>query len=102
MKLKKAGKARITISFSETENNCAAEYHINLTVKGIDRIMGDINGDKDVNSKDAVLLKKHLAGYTGLAFDTAAADVNGDGDVNSKDAVRLLRYLAGYEIKLGE
>lgn len=54
------------------------------------------------NSKDAVLLKKYLAGYTGLDIDTAAADVNMDGGVDSKDAVKMLRHLAGYEVKLGE
>ncbi len=65
-------------------------------------IYGDINGDGDVNSKDAVLLKKHLAGYEGLTFDGTAADVNGDNKVDSKDAVRLLRYLAGYDMTLGK
>ena len=49
-----------------------------------------------------MLLKKHLAGYTGLNIDTEAADVNGDGKIDSKDAVRLLRYLAGYDVKLGD
>ncbi len=65
-------------------------------------IYGDINSDGEVNTKDAVLLKKHLAGYEGLAFDKDAADVNADGEVDSKDAVRLLRHLAGYEVILGE
>ncbi len=63
---------------------------------------GDINGDGDVNTKDAVLLKKYLAEYTGLNINLDAADVNGDGEVNTKDAVRLLQYLAGYEVKLGK
>ena len=65
-------------------------------------IYGDINGDGAVNSKDAVLLKKHLADYEGLTLDKTAADVNADGNVDSKDAVRLLRHLAGYEVILGE
>lgn len=65
-------------------------------------IYGDINGDGDVNSKDAVVLKKHLAGYEGLTFDSEAADMNRDNKVDSKDAVRLLRYLAGYDVKLGK
>ena len=65
-------------------------------------IYGDINGDGEVNTKDAVLLKKYLAGYEALTFDRVAADVNGDGEVNSKDAVRLLRHLAGYQVILGE
>lgn len=67
-----------------------------------DMLPGDANGDGEVNSKDAVLLKKHLAGYEGLIFDREAADVNGDNEVDSKDAVRLLRYLAGYGVTLGK
>ncbi len=63
---------------------------------------GDINGDGDVNTKDAVLLKKYLAEYTGLNINLDAADVNGDGEVNTKDAVRLLQYLAGYNVTLGK
>lgn len=101
LKLKEAGTTQITIAFLETENNRAAEYKIDLEVEGRKIIYGDMNSDGDVNSKDAVLLKKHLAGYTGLEIDTEAADVNADGNTDSKDAVRLLRYLAGYEVKLG-
>ncbi len=65
-------------------------------------IYGDANSDGEVNSKDAVLIKKYLAGYSGLSIDKEAADMNGDGEVNSKDAVRLLRYLAGYDVTLGK
>ena len=101
LKLKEAGITQVTIAFSETENNRVAEYKIDLEVKGRKIIYGDMNSDGDVNSKDAVLLKKHLAGYTGLEIDTEAADVNMDGNIDSKDAVRLLRHLAGYEVKLG-
>ncbi len=76
----------------------AGNYNINNTPV----ISGDINEDEQVNTKDAVLLKKYLAGYTGLNINTEAADVNGDNKIDSKDAVRLLRHLAGYEVKLGE
>lgn len=62
---------------------------------------GDVNGDGDIDTKDAVLIKKHLAGYTGLAMDLNACDVNGDGDITSADAVLLLKYLAGYNVALG-
>lgn len=65
-------------------------------------IFGDANGDSKVNSKDAVLVKKYLAGFAGLNIDMKTADVNGDNKIDSKDAVRLLRYLAGYDVKLGK
>ena len=65
-------------------------------------IYGDANSDDEVDSKDTVLIKKYLAGYSGLSIDKEAADVNGDSEVDSKDAVRLLRYLAGYDVTLGK
>ncbi len=65
-------------------------------------LLGNANGDGAVDTKDAVLLKKYLAGFEGIEFNHDAADVNVDGKVDSKDAVRLLRHLAGYDLKLGE
>lgn len=63
---------------------------------------GDINGDGAIDTQDAVLIKKYLAGYKGLSISLEACDVNGDGDVSSADAVLLLKYLAGYNVKLGK
>ena len=65
-------------------------------------IPGDANNDGTINSKDAVLLKKYLAGYAGLNINSKSADVNADGVIDSKDAVRLLRHLAGYDVTLGK
>lgn len=62
---------------------------------------GDANGDGKIDSKDAVVLKKYLAGYKDLNINTEACDVNLDGEVTSVDAVRLLKYLAGYNVELG-
>ena len=65
---------------------------------------GDVNGDGEVDSKDAVLLKKYLAGFEDAIerLDQNAADVNGDGSITSADAVRLLKALAGYDVILGQ
>ena len=64
-------------------------------------LYGDLNGDGDINSADAVLMKKYLAGYREEAADERAYDVNYDGEITSADAVLLLKYLAGYDIKIG-
>lgn len=63
---------------------------------------GDANNDGQINSKDAVLLKKYLAGFSDIIIYSNAADVNVDNSIDSKDAVRLLRYFAGFDVKLGE
>lgn len=64
-------------------------------------IYGDANKDGTVNSKDVVMMKKNLAGYT-VDIDLAACDVNGDNTVNSKDVVLVMKKLAGYDIVLGK
>lgn len=61
-----------------------------------DYTLGDVNGDGEIDSTDAVLVLKHTAGTLNNAeFITAAADVSGDGAADSTDAVLILKYTAG-------
>ncbi|OPZ83992.1 MAG: Reducing end xylose-releasing exo-oligoxylanase [Firmicutes bacterium ADurb.Bin419] len=61
-----------------------------------DFILGDINGDKSVNSIDFGFLKKHLLGMEKLTGDALkAADINQDGEVNSLDFGWLKKTLLG-------
>jgi parallel beta-helix repeat protein len=52
-------------------------------------IPGDINGDKFVNAKDAVLLGSAFNSKRGDTLYSPNSDINGDGYVNAKDAVIL-------------
>lgn len=61
---------------------------------------GDVNGDKEINVTDGVLLKKHLAGIN-VIFDEKASDVNADGKVDITDAVLLMKHLAGMDVVFG-
>ncbi len=63
---------------------------------------GDVNGDGDIDSSDAVLLKKHLAQVTGLDINEKACDVNADGTLDVQDAIILLKHLAGMNVTLGK
>jgi len=65
-------------------------------------IIGDVNQDGIINIQDAVVLKRHLAGYSGLKFSEKASDVNCDDAINISDAVILLRYCAGMVVQLGK
>lgn len=57
---------------------------------------GDLNGDGDITSADAVMLARYLADLIDLTEkQLLAADLNGDGEITSADAVRMARYLAG-------
>ncbi|MCI5910255.1 MAG: dockerin type I domain-containing protein [Oscillospiraceae bacterium] len=59
--------------------------------------LGDLNGDKNIDSKDAVIVLKSYAEILvngNTTNDISAGDVNEDGNVDSKDAVLILKYYA--------
>ncbi len=66
-------------------------------------LLGDVDGNGTVNTRDRIILTRYLAnweGYDEEDVDLLAADVNQDGIVNTKDRIILTRYLAnwvGYE-----
>jgi hypothetical protein len=65
----------------------------------IEFIPGDINGDGEVNGKDAIYLARHFAGWPGYNLAPAqflAADVNGDKMVDGRDLIYFARHFAGW------
>lgn len=53
--------------------------------------VGDVNGDGQVDEKDAVAIMDHLAGTSRLDEDALKrADVNGDGEVSYLDAMTVM------------
>lgn len=61
-------------------------------------ILGDANGDKSVNTADAMVILFHITGKIELSESRlAAADINQDGKVNTGDAsLVLLRQVKDY------
>lgn len=66
-----------------------------------DFIVGDVDGDGEVNDWDGILLNRYLAGWT-MTLNIAAADTDGDGEVTDWDGILLDRYLAGWQVTLGK
>ena len=97
-------EAEIALSFDEDNvfdanlDNVALNV-VNGKVTVHESIPGDINGDKIVNNKDAVLFFRYVAGWQ-VDVSTALVDLNGDGSVNNKDAVLLFRFVAGWPVKI--
>lgn len=59
-------------------------------------ILGDLNGDKGVNSLDLSALRLHILGAAQLTgTNLANADVDASGDVNSIDFGYVRKYLLG-------
>ncbi len=61
-------------------------------------MLGDINGDLAVNTKDAVSFGRMLAGWSGISCSLKTGDIDGDQAVNVKDCVLLKRWLAKWNI----
>lgn len=58
--------------------------------------LGNVNGDSTIDTEDAVLILKDLAGNITLVEEQRqVADVNKDGIIDTEDAVLILKYLAG-------
>lgn len=62
-----------------------------------DVIVGDVNGDGVVNSKDLTRLMKYIAGDPDAKLE-GNGDINGDEKVNSKDLTRLMKIIAGADL----
>ena len=62
-------------------------------------IPGDINGDFAVDTRDAILLFRYVAGWD-VAVDPIATDVNGDFAIDTRDAILLFRYVAGWDVEI--
>jgi len=59
-------------------------------------IYGDISGDNQVSSQDALLAAQHTIGLTILtSFQIQKGDVSGDGKVSAYDAALILQKIAG-------
>lgn len=90
--------ANIVVTPTEAYNESGdiALTVINGSVTVYHGLPGDINEDSKVDTRDAILLFRYVAGWD-VDVDTAALDVNGDNKITTKDAVTLFRYVAGWE-----
>lgn len=72
-----------------------APFKVTFLKKGA-TLLGDVNGDYNINSFDALLILQSIVGK--VTFNSAqqsAADVSKDGKVNSTDALAVLQYSVG-------
>lgn len=95
-------ETEITVSCTVTaraKGSLVAGLNASTPVTVSTYIPGDINGDGNVNNRDAARLMQHLAGWD-VEYVAAALDVNIDGIVNNRDAVRLMQYLAGWDVEI--
>ena len=58
-------------------------------------ILGDANGDKNVDTKDAIKLVEQYLGKNPSNFDKKAADITLDGTFDTKDAIQIITVYLG-------
>ena len=77
-----------------TKNSYAESWAKNNKVTS--KLLGDVNDDGKINSKDASLVLRNYVGTEKLDdYKMFAANVNNDGKINSKDASLILKYYVG-------
>lgn len=64
-------------------------------------LLGDVNGDGQINARDARYVLRHAVGYTDAGIVPGRGDVNHDKLVNARDARYILRHAVGYDDNLG-
>ena len=80
--------------WQEYDTCTRCDYTTYVEIPAVGAVSGDLNGDGNINIKDAVLIMRHIAGGYGVDLGEGA-DLNHDGSANIKDAVLLMRYVAG-------
>ena len=66
-----------------------------VTVTVLDIVMGDFNGDKFVNLKDAILTLQILSGISPAVAVKKEADLNRDSKIGIEDTIYILQSIAG-------
>ncbi len=64
------------------------------SVQIIERLLGDVTGNRHVTAFDAALVLEHTVDLFVIS-DTLIADVSGDGTISSFDASLILRFVVG-------
>lgn len=81
-----------------TVSKGTAETPYNVVIKDASSIsrIGDVDGNGQVTTKDALMLMQCLNGDLILTDDAfKRADLNGDGQLSSAEALRILQYVNG-------
>ena len=69
---------------------------ISSTTADPDYILGDINGDGDIDGRDYIVVKKYVLGTADLTDrQLAIADINGDGEVDGIDYLLIKKHVLG-------
>jgi len=78
-------------------SDCGYTYDDNYVYPTATVVLGDVNGDGNVNAVDRAVLARYLAAWNGYTIVEANADINGDKVVDENDLDILTKYFAGWK-----
>ena len=97
--LDKDGRAEIRVH-GELPGTAALTFSVDgydltatTTVNVVTTLLGDVNGDGEVNAADIVVLQNYLSGQQTADFDEAAADADGNGSITAADVPAIVAII---------
>ena len=83
-----------TILIPSDDKNTLSE--ITSATAAPDYVLGDINGDGDIDGRDYIVVKKYVLGTADLTDrQLEIADINGDGEVDGIDYLLIKKHVLG-------
>ncbi|MCP4352407.1 MAG: PKD domain-containing protein [Desulfobacterales bacterium] len=88
----------VSLEVTEDDENSAIATH-KITITGIPPVPGDIDGDGNIDMKDAILALKTptMSGEQ----SNSEQDVNGDGKIGMEEVVYILQTVSGLRLNDG-
>ena len=64
-------------------------------------VAGDVDGNGLIETRDIILVRRHIAGGYGVEINIDAADVDKNGLIETRDIILMRRFIAGgYDVEL--
>ena len=86
------------VSFSTIRSNSISLNDVTFKIiigENNDILLGDVNGNNNVDIGDAVSIVNYLVGKPSTTFIEKAADTNKNGQIDIGDVVTIINYLMG-------
>ncbi len=78
----------------ETNNNPSDKT--NAKIFTVPRLIGDVNGDGEINVADRIQYSRYLANWNGYKIVESLSDIDKDGKYTQVDRIILARYIANW------
>lgn len=87
-------------NFYDSEGNlvfvgeCIVDGEVDIT------LYGDVNGDGEIDERDAMAINKYIVGWN-IEINLVAADTYKDGEIDERDSMNIKKLCVGWDIELG-